>query len=65
VDLAGLQSERDGTLFAGGMGRESERHDGEGGQTLHPPYASIGLMNRWSAYFFWFSYLTPAAVERI
>jgi len=28
-------------------------------------YASIGFMNRWAAYFFWFFYLTPQAVERI
>ena len=27
-------------------------------------YASICSMNRWSAYFFWFFYLTPQAVER-
>jgi len=27
-------------------------------------YASIRLMHRWTAYFFWF-YLTPRAVERI
>ena len=30
-----------------------------------PRYASIPLMNRWAAYFFWFFYLTPQAVERI
>jgi hypothetical protein len=28
-------------------------------------YASIGLMNRWAASFYWFFYLTPLAVERI
>jgi hypothetical protein len=28
-------------------------------------YASIALMHRWNAYFFWFFYLTPLAVERI
>ena len=28
-------------------------------------YASIHVMHRGAAYFFWFSYLTPLAVERI
>ena len=28
-------------------------------------YASIGCMNCPRPYFFWFSYLTPLAVERI
>ena len=28
-------------------------------------YANIGPMHRWTAYFFWFFYLTPQAVERI
>jgi hypothetical protein len=54
---------------SGGSAATRDREEGTAARAARrrfiTAYASIGSMNRWSQYYFWFFYLTPQAVERI